>query len=142
MRNTIRGALCFGVLAGCAGYPAPTEHLAASMAAARSAQTAGAEQVPKAELHLKLAEDQIAQAREMMERGENERADAMTIRAYNDATLALALTRDAQLTSNLDTLSAAHPNVQLPASVQPELEATDPSGPSMPRSEPKPAADD
>jgi hypothetical protein len=47
-------------------------------------------------LQLKLAEEQVAQAREMIERGDNERADYMTLRAYNDAELALALARQHQ----------------------------------------------
>jgi hypothetical protein len=84
----------------------------------------------------------IAQARKMMERSQNERADAMTIRAYNDAVLALALTRQAQLASALETLSSAHPNIEVPESVSPQLEATDSAGPNMPRGEPERAADE
>jgi hypothetical protein len=78
----------------------------------------------------------------MMARGDNERADAMTIRAYNDATVALALTRQAELNQEFETLAAAHPDVQVPANVSPELEVPTPPGPSTPRSEPVPAADD
>ena len=142
MRNAITKALGFGVLAGCAHHPAPTEHLAASIAAARSAQTAGAGEVPTGELHLKLAEDQIEQARKMMKRGDNERADAMTIRAYNDAVLALALTREAQLKNDLERLASAHPDTSAPEEVSPRLEATDPPGPSMPNGEPDRAGED
>lgn len=50
--------------------------------------------MPQAALHLKLAEEQIAQARQMMDEGNNLRADYMTLRAYNDAELALALARE------------------------------------------------
>jgi outer membrane protein TolC len=142
MRNAMTRVLGFAALAGCASHPPPTEHLAASIAEVRGAQTAGAEQLPLAELHVKLAEDQIAQARKMIERGENERADAMTIRAYNDAALALALTREAKLKSELETLASAHPNVEAPQNVSPSLEATDPPGPSMPPGDPDRAADD
>jgi hypothetical protein len=80
--------------AACAGYPAPSEHLASSVAAARGAQEAGAAQVPEAALQLKLAEDQNAAAKRLMSRGHNEHADYMTLRAYNDAALSLALTRE------------------------------------------------
>lgn len=81
-------------IVGCgASYPAPTEHLASSMAAVRAAQEAGAASVPKAQLYLKLAEEQTAQAKKHIEDGDNERADYMTLRAYNDATLAIALAR-------------------------------------------------
>lgn len=78
-----------------ASHPPPADHMASAVAAVRGAQVAVAEsgQVPEAALHLKLAEEQVAQAREMMSRGDNERADYMTLRAYNDAELALALAR-------------------------------------------------
>lgn len=82
------------LLAGCASHPPPSDHLASAIAAARGAQEAGAPNVPRAALHLKLSEEQIAQARQMMERGDNLRADYMTLRAYNDAELALAIARE------------------------------------------------
>jgi len=78
---------------GCASHPPPSDHLATAIAAVHGAQVAGAAQVPQAALQLKLAEEQVAQAREMIERGDNERADYMTLRAFNDAELAVALTR-------------------------------------------------
>lgn len=82
-----------GLATACASYPPPSDHLASAIAAARGAQEAGASRVPRAALHLKLAEEQVAQARDMMEDGKNKRADFMTLRAYNDAELALALAR-------------------------------------------------
>jgi len=80
--------------AACASYPAPSEHLASSVAATRGAQEAGAAQVPEAALQMKLAEEQNGQAKRMMKKGDNEHADYMTLRAYNDAMLSLALTRE------------------------------------------------
>jgi len=88
------GAIAVVASVGCgASYPAPTEHLASSMAAVRAAQETGAANVPKAQLYLKLAEEQTAQAKALIEDGDNERADYMTLRAYNDATLAMAIAR-------------------------------------------------
>jgi hypothetical protein len=81
---------------GCASHPPPTDHLATAIAAVHGAQVAGAARVPKAALQLKLAEEQVAQARKMMEEGDNERADYMTLRAYNDAALAVALARESE----------------------------------------------
>lgn len=80
---------------GCASHPPPSDHMASAIAAVRGAQVAVAQagQVPEASLQLKLAEEQVSQARQMIEKGENERADYMTLRAYNDAELALALAR-------------------------------------------------
>jgi hypothetical protein len=70
--------------------------MASAVAAVRGAQVAVAQagQVPEASLHLKLAEEQVSQARQMINRGDNERADYMTLRALNDAELALALARE------------------------------------------------
>ena len=79
--------------AGCASYPVPAEHLANAMAAVRGAQEVGVARIPQAELQLKLAQDEIAQAKALIADGKNERADYMTLRAYNDAALALAIAR-------------------------------------------------
>ena len=98
MRTTI-SALIVGLLSavvGCASHPPPTDNLASAIAAVRGAQEAGAGQVPKAALQLKLAEEQVAQARAMIEDGDNERADYMTLRAFNDAELAIAIAREHQ----------------------------------------------
>lgn len=111
MSKSWAGAVGLCALAACATQPDPTEHLAASMAAVRGAETAGAAQVPQAALHLKLAEEQIANAKQLMQDGDNGRADAMTVRAFNDAELALALTREAQARRELESFAAAQPPV-------------------------------
>lgn len=132
-------ALGAAACVACAGYPEPTAHLAASMAEVRGAETAGAGQVPQAALHLKLAQEQIAQAEAMMEKDENERADAMAIRAYNDAQLALALAREAQAKRKLESYAEAHPEVSSqPAQrdVDQPLDATNPSGVGAPNTSP------
>lgn len=87
------GALAVLAAVGCGGYPAPVEHLASSLAAVRTAQETGAASVPKAQLYLKLAEEETAQAKALIEDGNNERADYMTLRAYNDAMLAMAIAK-------------------------------------------------
>jgi hypothetical protein len=88
----------------CASHPPPTDHMASALAAVRGAQVAVAQagQVPEAALHLKLAEEQVAQARQMIDRGDNQRADYMTLRAFNDAELALALAREHQARAAAD----------------------------------------
>ena len=114
MRKYLAGALGLSAaLVGCAsGGPEPTEHLAQSMAAVRGAETAGASQVPQAALHLKLAQEQIELAQQMIRNDDNERADAMTIRAFNDAELALALAREAQMKRELSSYAEAHPELE------------------------------
>jgi hypothetical protein len=63
-------------------------------AAVRAAEVGGAPSVPKAELHLKQARDQIDEAKRLIEEGENERAAYVLDRAAADAELALALAEE------------------------------------------------
>lgn len=93
MKNSLLIPIALIMGAGCASYPPPTDHLASAIAATRGAQEGGAPRVPSAALHLKLAQEEVEQARAMIENDQNERADFMTLRAYNDAELALALAR-------------------------------------------------
>jgi len=80
---------------GCGGsYPPPTQPMVDAQAAERSAKELGAADQPAAQLHLKLAEEQIAQAKVSMDDGDNKRADYLLVRAKADAELALALARE------------------------------------------------
>ena len=74
--------------------PAPTQRMAEAQAAERSARELGADSVPTAQLSLKLAQEQIAEAKKAMADDENKRADSLLIRAKADAELALAQTRE------------------------------------------------
>ncbi|HVZ32901.1 MAG TPA: hypothetical protein VG963_10765 [Polyangiaceae bacterium] len=58
---------------------------------------------------MQLAEEQVDQARQLIKRGKNERADYMTLRAYNDAQLAVALVREHEAKARLvDAQQQAH----------------------------------
>lgn len=93
-------AVAFAV--GCGGsYPAPTQPLADAEAADRSAQELGANSVPAAQLHLKLAQEQTTNARKLMKDGENKRAEAMLLRAKADAELALSLAKEEKAKSGV-----------------------------------------
>jgi hypothetical protein len=83
-------------LAACATFPAPAERLAQAEAGARAAAEMGAPQEPTAALHLKMATDQLTEAKQLMANGENEKADAVLQRAQADAELALQLTKEAK----------------------------------------------
>jgi hypothetical protein len=72
----------------------PTERVAATDAAIRSARELGAEREPQAALHLKLADDQSQLARNLIRNGENKRADLVLQRAGSDAELAIMLVRE------------------------------------------------
>lgn len=109
MSKAVFRVLGLVALGACASDPKATQHLAESMAAVRGAETAGAAQVPQAALHLKLAQEQITEAQKVMSDDE-ERGNALALRAYNDADLALALTREAQSKQKLNGFAEAHPN--------------------------------
>jgi hypothetical protein len=83
------------VIGACgASFPPPTQRLADAQSAERSAREVGANDAPAAQLSLKLAQDQIAQAQKAMSNGDNERADSLLIRAKMDGELALAQARE------------------------------------------------
>ncbi len=77
-----------------ASFPPPAQRMADAEAAQRSAREVGANNEPSAQLSLKLADEQIAEAHKAMKDGDNERADSLLIRAKADAELALAKARE------------------------------------------------
>jgi hypothetical protein len=90
---SLAGAVAF--IAACGGnFPPPTQRLADAQAVERSAIEVGANDAPAAQLSLKNTQDQIAQAQRAMADGDNERADALLIRAKADGELALAQARE------------------------------------------------
>jgi hypothetical protein len=89
------GAIGLAAVA-CASAPQPTERLASTQAAVRAAKEVGAKDVPQAQLHAQLAEEQMQQATKLIQDGENERADMVLRRAQADAELAVALAREAE----------------------------------------------
>ena len=73
---------------------APADRLATAEAAARSARELGADKAPQAQLHLQLADEQIAQAKKLMADGENKRADFVLQRASGDAELSVMIAKE------------------------------------------------
>lgn len=90
----LTGTTMFLLGVGCAGSMPPTQQMADVQAANRSATELGAEKNPRAQLHLKLSEEQMRQAETAMNDDENERAESLLMRAKADAELAVALTRE------------------------------------------------
>jgi hypothetical protein len=76
--------------AGCARSPLRTE---ASTSGIRAAEEAGAANVPQASLHLQLAKEELARAKELSAKGEKEKGASMLLRAEADAELAVTLSR-------------------------------------------------
>jgi len=93
-KASILAALVLASLAlgACARQSQTTKQLAESMVAVRGAETAGAARIPRAALHLKLAQEAMTQARNTIN---DRRSNALALRASNEADLALALTREA-----------------------------------------------
>jgi hypothetical protein len=88
-------ALGAASLVACGGAPKPETRLASSEGAIRGAQEAGAQGVPEATLHLKLAQEQRERAIQLVNSGDNHRAAMLLARAEADAELAVALARAA-----------------------------------------------
>jgi hypothetical protein len=136
-------------LAGCASYPQPTDNLAQSVGAVHGAKEAGADKIPDAALHLRLAQEQNEKAQKLMADDENERATYVTERARSDAELALAMAREEkarkraqQATASLSPgmESGMSPGMESPAmgpTPAPAQPATPPpAGPAVPPSTP------
>lgn len=80
----------------CGGAAVPQESLTAAQASVKGAEVGGANDDPKAQLHLKLANEQIEKAKKLIEDGKNEEAARVIDRAQADADLALALAEQAK----------------------------------------------
>jgi hypothetical protein len=80
----------------CGGAAVPQETLTAAQASVKGAEVGGANEDPKAQLHLKLANEQIDKAKKLIEDGKNEEAARMIDRAQADADLALVLAQEAK----------------------------------------------
>ena len=93
-RSIVLLACLPALLVACGGsFPPPTQRMADAQAAERSARELGADAEPRAQLSLKLAQDQITAAEKAITDGDNQRADSLLIRAKADAELAVAQAR-------------------------------------------------
>jgi len=89
------GLLAAMLLVACGGAAVPTGKLTNAKATIRGAEEVGAEQNPKAAMHLKLARDQVARAERLIKQEEYENAALTLNQAQADADMALALAREA-----------------------------------------------
>jgi pyridoxal biosynthesis lyase PdxS len=96
MRHVLGFVVCAVFAAGCGSYPAPTERVSSAEAAIRGAQEVGAGNVPQAALSVKLAQEEVQKAKQLMQDGDNKRAEMLLMRAQADAELALAQAREQQ----------------------------------------------
>jgi len=106
MKRTLLLSTFLSMGLGCASFPPPTERLNTTDGAIRGATEVGAQQIPRAALHLKLAQEQADKARQLMQDEDNERADQSLRRAQADAELALAIARESQAVQKADEAEA------------------------------------
>jgi hypothetical protein len=92
--------------------PPPSDRLATAEAAARSARELGAEREPKAALHLKLATEQIEQAKGLMKENDNKRADLVLQRASADAELSVMLAKENSARADADRAQEKVKNIK------------------------------
>jgi hypothetical protein len=92
--------------------PPPSDRLASAEAAARSARELGAEREPKAQLHLRLASEQIEQAKKLMADGDNKRADLVLQRANSDAELSVMLAKENSARADADAAQDKVKNIK------------------------------
>lgn len=86
------------LVVGCGSAPpVPADQITQTEAAIRAASEVGATSVPKAALHLKMAQDQLQTAKGLIAEEENDEARLVLDRARIDAELALALSKEATL---------------------------------------------
>jgi len=85
--------ICLAATA-CGGAAIPQDQLASSQAAIRAAEVGGAPADPQASLLVKKSKDQVAEAKKLIEDGDNERAAMVLMRAESDAELALVLAQE------------------------------------------------
>ena len=102
MRQFSSLIVCAVLAVGCGSYPAPTERVSSAEAAIRGAQEVGAGGVPAAALSVKLAQEEVQKAKQLMQDGDNKRAELILMRAQADAELALAQAREQQAKSEAD----------------------------------------
>ena len=117
IRHTHRVLAILPLLAACASAPLPADRMASAESAVRAAKEVGSDQVPKAQLMVKLAEDQIERAKKLADEGDTEEATSLLTRATADAELALALAREeqARASANRPPQAAPGPIPQAPS---------------------------
>lgn len=97
MRTVLAAALVFAGMVGCVRAPLPEQELVRAEASILSAERLGAGGVQDAAVHLQMAREETARARELIDRGDGDRAKGYLLRAEADAELAVALAQEAPL---------------------------------------------
>jgi len=116
--SNIKTSLAIGITAlgmGCAGATLPTEQVASAEASVRAAKEIGAPTVPRAELHLRLAQEELQQAKKSADDGDGQHGKMLLERARVDAELAIAIARQHAAEKDLEGLTRSEVSVSDPA---------------------------
>jgi len=116
--NNVKTTLIIGVATlgmGCMGATLPTAQVASAEASVRAAQELGAPSVPRAELHLRLAQEELKQAQQSAKDGDGDRGKMLLERARVDAELAIAIARQRKAEQSLDAQTKNEVMVNDPA---------------------------
>lgn len=96
-RRTWIAAAAVFCMCGCgASAPIPVSRLGSSESAMRQARANGAEDHQQAAKHLRLAQEELARGRRLVQKGDNKLAERSLMRAEADANVAFALARASQ----------------------------------------------
>ena len=112
MRKLVIAAMSLAALAACVTTaPLPNERWTRLDATMQQAASLGANGVPSARMHLKLAHDQGLAAQQLAMTGDD-RATLVLARAQSDALLAVALAHEAQVHRSMERQDAVLQHVQ------------------------------
>ncbi|HLV21702.1 MAG TPA: DUF4398 domain-containing protein [Polyangiaceae bacterium] len=92
--ETLAVASVTSLAMGCASSATTPPEMSQTKSTVRAAEEVGAQNVPRAALHLKMARDQVATAEQLIADNEGEMAYWVLQRAEADAELAMALARE------------------------------------------------
>jgi hypothetical protein len=106
-KTTLSCALVLGAaaVAACGSTSKPTYQLTQSEAAVRAAEEVGAKDTPQAALHLKMARDQVTEAKRLIIDEKYEPARHLLRRAEADANLAIALAKASRARAEADEVN-------------------------------------
>lgn len=93
-------------IAGCGSAAMPLDKLTDAKSTARAAQEAGAQNTPQAQLHLKMANDELASTEKAIADNDGDRARLLLNQAQADADLSLALARGSEDRKAAETAQA------------------------------------
>jgi hypothetical protein len=95
MHSLIKIVSAAALLAACGSSQVPPAKFADAQSKISAADAVGAAHEPRAALHLKMARDQLGQAQQLANDGEDRDAELLIARAKADAEMALMVTREA-----------------------------------------------